>query len=1245
MIDTLAPATFGGSLRLLFVHTGARHDYDVAKFIDMHAPAFGFNDVDICFADVHDKQGCHYLIQRIYSGAFAGALIEPPATTWSRLRYVRGGPRPVRCKQHPGGFPWLEAPGRAECQLDNDIIQYSVDLCYALHSVRAFFVVIHPEDLGRTKEGDHPASIWQLDTIRKLAGETEAITAAAHQCDPEAAGQCLANLPKPTRLFGTAHAIGACRFVGWPAFDPAGWYLGPLPRACGHSHVRQITAAGHALRSAGTAMLPPAFSEWLAKLLLTATRSRPVRDGVVQALPKEVLGDTPRGGISGRIVGEGDFTNPVPPGVGKAGFTHGPVPLSQELAAKAAMLLGASSSSPLTVLEASGRGYGLGLATAEDGAFEISGNGPVHSEITGACNALIRQAVSRLAVPFGWTSLQVNVDSVGDWHRDPGMASAVIVGLGDFTGGTFEVAGSPPFDVAGRALWFNAEQLHRSLPFEGRRTTVVAFSRAGADKIPEGTALRLKELGFRPEAQPDSDTSDEDEDGQRRVRLQEALAGRPPPLSTRWAGKRKPFHDGAGLCSPFRWPPEDRPKTARDKFPGLLERLRDIVLQVASPSAAIFRLATGNGVHSPFTEEQVRAARSAVAEATGLSAELAERVVEHQPFHLHLLSAFLEKAGDPDWRQLTQGRFSFAVGVPIGVGIRMPRTPAVFERKTAWRALDDTVLETDRDNYRSAAVVLDQLEAQFREDEQAGMMFRCLETDLKEHYHGNRLRVAALGAIEKGPNSFRVVHDGTHGVRLNNEVRPRDQVRMPGPGEARCLLARAARTPGVHFALCADVSKAHRRFLNRREDWGLQACRIRPPHLWVNRVGTFGVGSACYWWARLAGLLARFVGAFADGEDLWQLLYSDDVHWKAHGPQKYRDLLMMLLLWELMGTPFSWKKCKGGVSTDWLGYWLDYSRFELGISESRGRWLADWLARAVERGASLVRELREGLGRLGFAAGVLEWHKPFLAPLYAWTAAAPQGAFLPHPPAVQLALLHLRDRFREGARTFSCNEKPAHGSRAFFADAKAEDGSVVLGGWEATPGAPTAACRWFSAEVKQEDAPWFFPGGRPSRTIAALELLATTMCVMLFRVPAEVAPARLLAKGVLHVTSAYTDNRGNSYAAAKLHSTKYPLSCVVMELATQLESQALWLDLLWTPREQNTLADKLTNGDFGDFDPALRVPVDFRTLQFRALPKLLEAGASLNKQLADLRVAKASVMLTARPKRQRQDALRVSDPW
>ncbi len=80
---------------------------------------------------------------------------------------------------------------------------------------------------------------------------------------------------------------------------------------------------------------------------------------------------------------------------------------------------------------------------------------------------------------------------------------------------------------------------------------------------------------------------------------------------------------------------------------------------------------------------------------------------------------------------------------------------------------------------------------------------------------------------------MRVIHGGTHSVQVNNRRQPRDRLRMPGPAEQRSIQERAAEFGDTVFILKADVSKAHRRFLNRRCDWGLQSCRLRPGRLWL----------------------------------------------------------------------------------------------------------------------------------------------------------------------------------------------------------------------------------------------------------------------------------------------------------------------------------------------------------------------------------------------------------------------------
>ena len=52
-----------------------------------------------------------------------------------------------------------------------------------------------------------------------------------------------------------------------------------------------------------------------------------------------------------------------------------------------------------------------------------------------------------------------------------------------------------------------------------------------------------------------------------------------------------------------------------------------------------------------------------------------------QPIWVRLLRAFLRAAGDPDAPALE----ACAQGVRWGVGVRMRRTPAVFEERRRWR--------------------------------------------------------------------------------------------------------------------------------------------------------------------------------------------------------------------------------------------------------------------------------------------------------------------------------------------------------------------------------------------------------------------------------------------------------------------------------------------------------------------------------------------------------------------------------
>ena len=200
----------------------------------------------------------------------------------------------------------------------------------------------------------------------------------------------------------------------------------------------------------------------------------------------------------------------------------------------------------------------------------------------------------------------------------------------------------------------------------------------------------------------------------------------------------------------------------------------------------------------------------------------------------------------------------------MGFRERLPRTPAVYERKVRWRKYDqeDFALEL-KANYKSTFGLEQTIEEQYAEEERLGMMMRLPLAEDRRLY-GDRLRIAPTAAIENAVEAVRTLHDGTHGAAVNPNLRVRDQSRCPANSDLKRAIALLHETPGQSFILKLDVSKAHRRFLHRKSDWGLLACRLADPEVvWLNKVGTFGLGCASYWWGRLFSIVTRAAIALA----------------------------------------------------------------------------------------------------------------------------------------------------------------------------------------------------------------------------------------------------------------------------------------------------------------------------------------------------------------------------------------------
>ena len=681
----------------------------------------------------------------------------------------------------------------------------------------------------------------------------------------------------------------------------------------------------------------------------------------------------------------------------------------------------------------------------------------------------------------------------------------------------------------------------------------------------------------------------------------------------------KLFHDGAGLCSQGNKRPAFRDIS-------VMASLGEEFLKLTSEDSMrrdLYRLALGKCESPPFGKDTVDGAkrlwlRSLAAQSGKTEEDLAE-VDGHQPFLLAAVHEHLKVIGDPDAEAFRNEPDTFRTGVPIGVD-GMPRAPEVFEAKEKWRKYDPIPWPTDKANYTSAADNAAAVQLQFRKEEALGAMVE-VEEELARVEYGDRLRVAALAALEKADHSFRVVHDATHGVGVNSQIKVEDQLRYPGPAEIK--LAVQSLMPAT-FVLAADVARAHRLVKVKRTDWGLQACRtgvddagLPSSKIWLNTVGTFGVTSASYYFTRFFGGIIRCAHSLLGRRDLCQLTYVDDLLFLARGRGGMAGIWVTLLFLVVVGTPFPWKKFKGGERTEWIGFQVDVSQSELGMTEKRLRWARDWMAKVLANKVVRVDEFRSALGRLAFMMAAFAHLKPFLGPLYSWITAVDHCSTLQVPAAVLLILDFLRRTMvGQVARTKIRVEPEGERDHLFRSDANAEGETVVIGGWCCADSRDRGKCRWFSMKLTRETTPWVFESGEPYRAIAALELLGTLASLLAF----PQAPGSTRA---FHI-SAGTDNLGNRHLVSRFLTTKFPLCVVLMQLAWILHTQDLELRLDWLPRLQNREADALTNGDFSGFDPKLRVEVQPEHLLQEQFQEILAKGGDLYKEVKELRAKRKS---------------------
>ena len=274
---------------------------------------------------------------------------------------------------------------------------------------------------------------------------------------------------------------------------------------------------------------------------------------------------------------------------------------------------------------------------------------------------------------------------------------------------------------------------------------------------------------------------------------------------------------------------------------------------------------------------------------------------------------------------------------------------------------------------------------------------------------------------------------------------------------------------------------------------------------------------------------------------------------------------------------------------------------------ARAQWLDGWLTRAIQARKVDTKDLRDALGRMVFVYGALQYDKPFLAPLFAFLSVHQIGVVRRLPLYALIVMRWLRDRLRV-RRSHVVRRRTTIAGSVLRVDAKAEGLTVAVGGWapvrDERGQIDVSRSPWLSLTLTKENAPWAFVKGEPARAISTLELLATTVGLVLL------SPKELSAPGVAGTVAmtGLTDSQVSSAVVTRGLTTSYPLCTVAMELAAQLEQRGAELFLDWVPRDQNREADRLADGAFEGFSEELRVKMELHQIRWLVLPDLLRAG-------------------------------------
>ena len=209
---------------MLYLFCGQQRKADINHFLHVQSGTLGFElsikEVDIERSEADDLLQISLWEQiwdEVEQKQWDVVILTPPCNTFSTP-----GPPPLRNVMHPWGFPWLTGNNWELIQDHNFLLIQCFKTIHKCVANAVDFLFEHPEDLGVTNLGEHPASVWQLTEMKQLVEEFSAVTFAIFQCHFGAMS------PKPTRFVTSLEEAKRFPHQGLPTFDLQRKYMGPV---------------------------------------------------------------------------------------------------------------------------------------------------------------------------------------------------------------------------------------------------------------------------------------------------------------------------------------------------------------------------------------------------------------------------------------------------------------------------------------------------------------------------------------------------------------------------------------------------------------------------------------------------------------------------------------------------------------------------------------------------------------------------------------------------------------------------------------------------------------------------------------------------------------------------------------------------------------------------------------------------------------------------------------------------------